>query len=478
MKRILPFVFVLLAQLVYGQSTRDVIESPRSKDGNIYFDQDLQMSLIPGKVKFSRIKKGQVISIKRSEDHEAQSDAGKREFAVYVKAYNPLNYSLNSSSKVIVDSLNYRLNTALEEMWKILDAYKGKTQENGFIKSIECPEKCHCPHDSILNIQLLAVFELFRKEQKKSKDYVEWSKQLIEFDFASKRSTSDQLIQMELNLKVAKDSYKELYDKVDVVRTDILKKLDGTNTQCAISLEVWLNKVNRIKGLIDDQKKFLDNFERLLQQMQKTIKSWKSHEVNGTWFILVEEGNVSRDSSVLVTVSMTEHLMSIDGNNQLRLADSKEKAIASIHLIWHRNFVPEVSAGVYYSLQSQDSYNMAADGSGGGTIVQIGQRDFEGIAISSMLNFYLNKQDWRVLPFWQVGLGLQKEMPLFMCGLGTRFGLKDRAFSVACGLSLTAIKGLDDLNVGDVVKDESEIKSDLRYQFSGPKFYFGIQFHF
>ena len=492
MKTILPLVFIFLSQVVYGQSTKDVIESPRTKEGNVYFDQNLKMTLVPGKVPFSLIKKGQIISVKKSADSESEINAHERTFKVYVKTYNPLNYSFNSTATVVVDSVNYRLNAAIEDMWETLDAYnkgikqaheknalleKGMKGRNLLIK-IQMDEGC--PYDSLLNVQLLDVLKLVRLEQQRSKDYIDWSRQLIALDFLSKSATTSALSQMETNLNSAKKTYVELYAKLDSVRTDILKKLDTDENKivCALSLEVWLTKTNRIKDLVDDQKKYLDNFEQLHQKVQKEVKSWKSHEADDTWFILVKDGVVSRDSSALVTLKMTKHLMSIDEKGQIKQADSEEIAATSVQFMWHRTFVPEVSAGVYYSLQSQDSYRMRDDGAGAGTVVQIGQRAFEGIAISSMLNFYLNKRDWKVLPFWQVGLGLQKEMPLFMCGLGARFGLKDRAFSVACGLSLTAIKGLDDLDVGDAVTDEAEIENDLRYQFSVPKLYFGIQFHF
>jgi|GEM_PF-4732380 len=477
MKTILPIVFVLLAHLVYGQSTKDVIESPRTKEGNLYFDQNLQMTLSPGKVAFSKIKNRQIISVKKSADSESIVKAHERGFSVYVKAYNPLNYSFNSISKVVVDSVNYRLNAAIEDMWKVVDSYK---EAQKLLKEDSTKNSESCRYDNGLNIQLKEILTLLRVEQKRSKDQIEWSKQLIALDFAEKSATNSELAKMELNLKATKKNYEELYAEMDTVRTDILKNLDaeGTEMACAKSLEVWLTKLNRIKGLVDDQKKYLDNLDQLLQKIQKEIKKWKSHQVDDTWFILAEEGIVSRDSSVVVELKMTKHLTTIDDKGQIKQADSEEMAVASIQLMWHRTFVPEVSAGVYYSLQSQDSYRMAADGSGGGTIVRIGQRSFEGVAISSMLNFYLNKRDWKVLPFWQVGLGLQKEMPLFMCGLGARFGLKDRAFSVACGLSLTAVKRLDDLNLGDAITDEAEIENDLRYQFSGPKFYFGVQFHF
>ena len=492
MKTILLILFLVVIQGVYGQSTRAVIESPRCKEGSIYFNEKLEMSFSPGKTPFINTNNEEIISVKNTKD---QMRANKRTFTVYVKAYNPLNYSFNSSSKVVVDSVNYRLNEAIGEMIKTFDAYKkslpadpgsstGNEESANLIEGEETNEATGCPYDKDLNAGLLAVLDLLLKEQSRSKEYIEWSKKLISLPFRNDEETKNDLKQMESDLKNARKYYDELYFELDSIKTEILKKLDDDKNkiECTLSLEVWLTKTNRIRGLVDDQKKYLNNFEQLLQKVQKEMDKWELHGTpfmfNNIWFFSAETGVVSRDSSVVVNLKMTKYLTSIDEKGNIKQADPEEVASKSVQFMWYRAFIPEVSAGVYYSLQSQDSYSMADDGSGGGTIVQIGQRTFEGIAFSSMLNFYMNVQDSKVLPFWQVGLGLQKEMPLFMCGLGTRFGLKDRAFSLSCGISITAIKGLNSLNVGDAVKDESEIKSDLRYQFAGPKFYFGVQFNF
>jgi hypothetical protein len=492
MKTILLILFILAIQGVYGQSTRAVIESPRCKEGSIYFNEKLEMSFSPGKVPFIKTNNGEIISVKKTKD---QMRANQRAFTIYVKAYNPLNYSFNSSSKVVVDSMNHRLNEAIGEMLETFSAYSknlqvdpegstGNQESANLIEGEETNEATGCPYDKDLNVGLLAVLGLLRKEQSRSKEYIEWSEKLISLPFLNDEETKKDLDQMEVDVKNARKYYDELYFKLDSIRTEILKKLDDDKNkiECTLSLEVWLTKTNRIKGLVDDQKKYLNNFEQLLQKVQKEIQKWKLHGapfmLNGIWFFSAETEVVSRDSSVVVNLKMIRHLTSIDEKGNIKQVDPEEVDSKSVQFMWYRTFIPEVSAGVYYSLQSQDSYSMADDGSGGGTIVQIGQRTFEGIAFSSMLNFYMNIQDSKVLPFWQVGLGLQKEMPLFMCGLGTRFGLKDRAFSLSCGISITAIKGLNNLNVGDAVKDAAEIKSDLRYQFSGPKFYFGVQFHF
>jgi hypothetical protein len=465
MKTILIIVSVLAFHLVLGQTMDEVIEGPRLKNGEIYLNHQLDVSFLQEKlIRYRKFSDSTIISIKGN-----GLTGKKRAYRVFIKAYNPLHYSTDISSKMVVDSINLELDMAYDELTQTLSSQKSKsvgTESTITTISREC---------------IILMGELVQLDFIDKKNTIENIK-TIGTDFLEIKKRQEAAIEMYKKdkeiYKRKNDEYKDIYQKhKDSSMTDSLKQyyhkalFEIVNLKYETDVHVDLIKI---------QTKLISNVEKLLKKITEAMIQWKyQYEHKGEWFIQIEEGMVSRKKMAVVVMKMIKHTVEIDKNGSIIQGENKVITEKIIRFRKYSLFIPEVAVGLIYTNQEFPTYTTKENSQGENTVGLINEKPLEKIVVSTLINFNVNIRNSPVLPFLQLGAGYSGKLPIGLIGGGLRFDFgENKNLALSSGISFTGIKDLNTLSEGEVVKDEAEIKGDLKYQFSGPKLYFGIQYNF
>lgn len=467
MKTILTIATILAFHVVVGQTMSEVIEGPRLKHGEVYLNHQLKISFLQEElIRYREFSDSTIISIKGN-----GLTSKNRAYRVFIKAYNPLHYSTEISSKLVVDSINLELEMAYNELVNTIF----QKQNKGVGLSIS---------SGIRSI---------------SEECIELMGKLVQLDFVDKKSTLEEVKRINEDFlkikerqqagieeykkdkeayKKKNDEYKNTYEKYsDSSMTDSLKQYFHE----AIFEIVNLKYQTDVQfDLINIQTKLISNVEKLLKKMSEAMDQWEyQYEHKGEWFIQIEEGIVSRKKMAVVVVKMIKHTVEVNKNGNIIQSENKVINEKIIRFRKYSLFIPEVAAGIIFTNQEFPTYTTQENNLGENTVGLVGERPLERIAVSTLINFNVNLRNSPVLPFLQLGAGYSGKLPIGLIGGGLRFDFgENKNLALSSGISFTGIKDLNTLSEGEVVKDEAEIKSDLKYQFSGPKLYFGIQYNF
>jgi hypothetical protein len=94
-----------------------------------------------------------------------------------------------------------------------------------------------------------------------------------------------------------------------------------------------------------------------------------------------------------------------------------------------------------------------------------------------MINWNIYLPDWDLLPFIQLGTGVNAAYPTIFLGGGFRFKISNNQFAISYGLAGSWTKSLSTLKIGDKVTGTAQLEKDIIYDFKKSA-YFGIQYNF
>lgn len=450
MKKTIILLSLLSVNFLLGQTMEEVIEGPNIKSGKIYLDHELRYKFQPESPEnFKKLTDSIIINLKNN------NTGRKRNYSVFIKAYNPIRYTVESSATTVVDQLHLQLNQSLREIIAFIESQTNKN------------------FSASTSMNKNDISKLKSKIQNNSKKCLKLIKAITTLSFNNKDITEDSLGICNNILEEIKTNHSTYFTEVSQLTFDCL---NDTSCKDIITIQNYAYLLNTH---LQDQRNLIFNIESLLDKISVTMSKWKEHHTtDNSWYIKIEHGSVSRKEMAAVTIKISEHRVSIKENN-IEQETSKEIKKKTIRFRKYSLFINENVSGITFSNLEYPSYSIEENAQGENIIGKVDEKALEKVAISTMINFNLNISDTPILPFLQLGVGYSGKLPIGLVGGGLRFDLgSTHHITLSSGLSFTGIKTLNTLSVGQVVKDETQIQNDLTYQFSGPKLYWGIQYNF
>jgi hypothetical protein len=233
---------------------------------------------------------------------------------------------------------------------------------------------------------------------------------------------------------------------------------------------------------LEEQKKRLINLQaayNLVKDMQeKASVGGGTEQLN--WLIHVGELKALAGLISDFTVTILEGGYELSENKEIVRKESKELIIRSLSVRRFQQFVPEVSVGTAFTFFKYNTYGTTTDTTGQQTVAPPTKNMVQNLNISTMINFNYYIENSPIHPFWQIGLGINSEIPSLLTGVGLRSNINgSRRITISGGLAMSWLKELDTLEVEDVISGTDDIDKDFKYS-STPSFagYVGIQYNF
>lgn len=399
---------------------------------------------------------------------------------VYLLPLNPLNYSFTSKNTVIIDPINQEVSKAITDFSTIFSTIKktmilpGKPAA-GKIKQTKAA-RVSCPsynsmqqHFDIINKQLL-------NDQKPL--LVEQFGKLKELDFADKEQTWEKIELVRTKLEDVEDHYafiersiKETYD-------------DLPNYDCedaALAKQLFIMNLESMKAKVIEQRKYLKNIKKMYDLVhEEWIKAAKGGGSDGLrWCIELEEVPSERGKISVYTLAIKKAGYKLSSENEIIAEDESSVTKSTIKIRRFQRFVPEVSVGIAYTAIDYYTYGTTSDETGQSYIAAPSEDQVKKINLSTMINFVYFVPNTDILPFYQLGVGINTGIPSILSGFGLRTNFDDvKRLSISAGAAMSWIKDLNELEVGDPVSGTDQIEKDLHYVFSPVKLYVSLQFNF
>lgn len=480
MKALLAIAIIsLFAWNVQAQTAKDLLRNgQQNKSGEFYFNGNLECY-------FKGTSPEQFFELGDSAIVEVPNG-----YVVYLKAYNPLHVGHTFESKLVLDPINQVaidfFNDFASQLTS-LDSILAKQMRASNNKDFSLSKIKHQAEQQVLIRELKRVDSVIMKIVE-DKQGLKLSQQLIDLEFKDAAQTKVDAKGIRIKRDSLKAQLSDLFDELDSLREVAMKSrkkqewiqqdwlVDDALYRISLELLEVIRKHQQIEG----------NLEKLLIRVEDPLKKWAEFERSATvisnneWFIGIrKEGSLDKKSIEVITLKKVLHPVKIVGDQLVVASDSIAKTV-TIRLIKRQLIVFEASAGFAFSPQDKSDFVTAKNDAGDLVVSNADSKQLEQINVTSMLNLNFNVwKDETVLPFLQLGVGLNSDIPLALFGGGLRFDFgENRIFALSTGVSFTGIKALTDLELGGEVKDDLTLQNDLRYQISAPKMYFGIQFNF
>lgn len=198
------------------------------------------------------------------------------------------------------------------------------------------------------------------------------------------------------------------------------------------------------------------------------------------WCIKLDEVPSKEGKISVYTISIKENGYELSDKLEIVSIESKDILKRTFRVRKFQRFVPELSVGVAYTFFTYNTYGTTSDASGQQFVAPPTENSVRNINITTMINLNLYCPNSNIHPLWQIGLGINSEMPTLITGLGVRLNLNSKTrFRITGGLAMTWIKDLETLKVGSKISGTSDIDKDLKYKTSpllSP--YVGLQYNF
>lgn len=479
-KHLLIFLTVIFCfQFVTAQKSSTVLENgiPVEKGDRIF----LKYYIGEKALKIDAAKTEQDVDFKTLEDsiiylYLVRENA----INVYLRPLNPLNYSYGTEIKVRIDPINEE---AAKAVGLILDELinlklKSKTAPALGSKLSEISEQFKNLNDTIAIIH--SELEITKKDEIK-----EIFRELKAISFDDENMVKRKLTSIEYNVQ----SIERHYDGIDSlikIAKDLLEEynsdFDTYFADAFIAKYVYSVMLKDYSLTLEEQKKRLTNLQaayKLVKDMQE-----KASFGGGTgqliWCIHVGELKAQVGSISDFTVTINEGGYELSESKEIVSKGSTELINRSFSVRRFQRFVPEVSVGTAFTFFEYNTYGTTTDSTGQQLVASPTKNIVQNLNISTMINFNYYIQNSPINPFWQVGLGINSEIPSILAGVGLRSNINgSRRITISGGLAMSWLKELESLEVGDEVSGTDDIDKDFKYS-SSPTFtgYIGVQYNF
>lgn len=483
---------LLFVSTVFGQKAKDVLEDGISMGNSqhILFSKTQKSDVTDKDIEYETLNSNRIGVLKDSLLFLVKGDLVK----TYLSPLNPLTFSFQSKNELKPDQIDIDAANALKDIvtyvkkytteknnkLKIMFTYGNNSFETNEIKSSTCK-----PSFDDLNTNFEAIKKSLENDFKKeiSKTF----QNLKDLDFKKKDNTKKGIDDAKSEFKNYETNYTTIDTKISEFKEEV-SKYDCGDDKEAFLIKNMFNQI--IKDLISVKKEQFKRVENLKLAVTAAYEAYEEATSNSIcdWCVEIKP-NVTLEKGKIASYALTlkksgyklatatDKDASVD---EIIAEDSKEIAKNTFVFRKFRRFVPEVSSGIAYTNLDFPKYGAVTDDATGELkVAKIGEDNIKRINITAMINYnyYVDNSD--IHPFIQLGAGINTDFPTLFLGTGLRFNaFNGGRFAVSIGFAGSWIKSLDTLNIGDVVKDDSDVEKDIKYEFAQPKLYYGIQFNF
>jgi hypothetical protein len=380
---------------------------------------------------------------------------------VYILPFNPIVYSLKTENKIIVDPINEQAITTLEAM---LNIFQKTGEGHKLTDSVENKEIC--------NSNISQALESLIKDLKdnKQKELSENFDQMLGLSFKSEASTIEDLKRIKEKIDGVGNYFSRIEKKIDTLQQTITSANNGFI--CQYIYTDILKTIGEIKSNQKTRYVLIDSLYKEVSSAQKKYTDWG-------WMVPLKEVPSVNGKISIFTVTLNKKNYKTSSETFVSSTESTLLTKKTLRIRKFQRFVPEVSIGTAYTFFQYPVYGIR-DSAGQNYISSSGENFINNLKFTAMVNFNYFIPHSPLHPFWQIGIGVNAEVPTLLTGFGIRSNINGlRRFALSGGIALTWIKQLNTLQVGDPVKGTSDIDNDLKYSFSWPpKPYIGIQYNF
>jgi hypothetical protein len=396
---------------------------------------------------------------------------------IYVKPINPLRHTYGKSIEFKPDPILAAAREGIEASQSLLSKVAGPPKAGGVIDSIQ-----ECDF-SDLRAKYEKLTMLANKQISKSLTTIFEELKAISF------THRDQTVS---EVNVLKKKMEPLRKHIDslTTKTEEFDRL-FRDFECEDANSVFLVKYVFSDGLLNT-KNILAQKSGRMNNLQKAIDVVEGamndamvvkdgfNESSNTWFTQIDAVQLQKSKVTHWTIIIFQHEYKMSAEGDITVFEKKELDKKSVIFRRFQRFIPEPSAGVAFTQISFPSFNTVVNENNDHVVASAGNENFRRINLSAMINYNYYLQNSDIIPFLQMGVGINSAYPTLFLGLGGRLNLPDlKKLAISFGIASTWVKTLNSLKVGDVVTGEADVEKDLTYEFSWPvKPYLGIQINF
>lgn len=470
---LITIVVILCCQTTFAQKASEVLEkgNPVKKGDRIFLKYDITDK----KLKIDDVKKDQEVDFTTMEDSVIYL-VRKNAINVYLRPLNPLNYTYNTETKVIVDPITQTAEIAFAEIIGVLDEVKDPKKSVPPAAAPGTP-KPNCEEYDNLKVEMKGIQQ--KLSDSKKDDISAIFKELKSLTFTDENSTIKALNKVKEEIKKIENHFKEIEQIISKAKSKV-DSLPCTNPAPFILKYTFNSILKDFSTTLKEQKKRLTNLNsayKLVKDMQEEASiGGGTNQLN--WCIPLNEVPSNDGKISVYTVTINESGYKLSESNEIVSIESKETTKKSLRVRKFQRFVPEVSIGTAFTFFKYNTYGTTSDSLGVQYVASPTENLVRNINISTMINFNYYIHNSPIHPLYQLGVGINSGIPTLMTGTGLRIRTGQRRIAITGGLAMTWVKELDELTVGDKISGTDEIDKDLTFQFAKPTGYIGIQYNF
>jgi|688.fasta_scaffold04176_23 hypothetical protein len=485
MTKNLTFILAILfcSQTILAQKASDVLEKgePVTKGHRMFLKYDITDKVL----KVDAVKKDQEVDFTTLQDSIIYL-VRKNSINVYLRPLNPLNYSYNTETKVVIDPINEAAANAMGGIIDVITSVAPKKTPpaaTGDKKKKEEPtaQPVACTKFEKLKTEVEKIQTKLTNTKKE--EILKIFETLKAITFLAEQSTKDALTTAKDEIKVIEDHFNEVEGLIIDAKT-LTKDFDGCDAIDGFTGKYIFNAILKdLSTTVEEQKKRLTNLQtayKLVKDMQE-----KASVGGGTdelkWCIPLNEVASNEGKISIYTVTIKESgYKSSETTKEIVSIESKELIKRTVRVRKFQRFVPEVSVGTAFTFFKYNSYGTTSDSTGQQFVGSPNENMVRNINITTMLNFNYYIPNSPIHPLYQLGVGINSGIPTILSGFGLRSNINGiKRLAISGGIAMSWIKELDKLKVGDKISGTDDIEKDYKYG-SAPKFtpYVGLQFNF
>ncbi len=469
----IALVAILCYQTTFAQKASDILENgnPVNKGNRIFLKYDLTEK----KLKIDDVKRDQEVDFTSMEDSLIYL-VRKNAVNIYLRPLNPLNYTYNTETKVIVDPINEAAEIALGEIIGVLDDVINPQKLAPPAAAPGAP----LPNCNEFDSLKVAVKNIQKKLSDSRKEEIsEIFMELKAIPFTNESSTIETIKKTSADIEKIETHFKKIEEFISKTK-DKVEALPCTNPDPFILKYIFNSILKEFSATLEEHKKRLSN----LSTAHKLVKDQqvKASIGGGTdelkWCIPLNEVASKEGKISIYSVTIKESGYKLSDSKEIVSIEAKEVAKKSLRVRKFQRFVPEVSIGTAFTFFKYNTYGTTSDSLGVQYVASPTENLVRNINITTMINFNYYIPNSSIHPLYQLGVGLNSGIPTLMSGFGLRIKTGQRRIAITGGLAMTWVKELDKLKVGDKISGTDDIDKDLTFQFAKPTGYIGIQYNF
>jgi hypothetical protein len=470
---------IFFIQLATAQKARTVLENgiPLDKGDRIFLKYDTDKRVL----KIDAARTEEDVDFITFEDSITNLFLVRKDaINVYLRPLNPLNYNYGTETNVRIDPINEEAANALGLIFDVLDE---RLQPPAFIFwQAERPKTCEKFYKDF-NMRFKSIQSDL--DDTKKEEIAGIFRDLKAVSFADEDMTISDLSSINNHIQTIETHFSGLESKINKSK-ELLLETDSFFDTCfydSYAARYVYNAILKDFSLtVEEQKKRLTNLQaayKLVKDMQvKASIGGGTDQLN--WCIFVGELKAQTGYVSDFTIAIEEGGYELSEKNEIVSKESSVIITRSFSVRRYQKFVPEVSVGTAFTFFEYNTFGTTTDSSGQQVVAPPTKNMIQNLNISTMINFSYYIQNSPIHPFWQIGLGINSEIPTLLTGVGLRNSINGvKRFTISGGLAMSWLKELETLEVGDPVSGTGDIDNDFKYS-STPKFtfYLGIQYNF